>query len=192
MTRVLKMAVSLVSTAAEAVGVKGTCSVVSVGRGTCWPTIHADVSGSSLYSLRTKTRSNLIRLVGELLSCRHTSCTCLILCRRAGRRHCAFAIVCPMAHSTASSPLGFRFKSFSRRRRSSDDRCVGRTGYLPLPFPLLLLFPFPFVLSERKVSLCTRLYQLCTCFRIEIVVPCISEKSNCVQFSCLGQSHVRY
>ena len=148
MTRVLKMAVSLVSTAAEAVGVKGTCSVVSVGRGTCWPTIHADVSGSSLYSLRTKTRSNLIRLVGELLSCRHTSCTCLILCRRAGRRHCAFAIVCPMAHSTASSPLGFALNhSAVVDGRPTTDVSVEQ-GICPCPF--LCFYFFLFHLSFPK------------------------------------------
>ena len=58
--------------------------------------------------VNNKTRSYLIRSVGELLSCGHTSCTCLILCRRAGGRHYTFAIVCPMSLSTAGSTLGFR------------------------------------------------------------------------------------
>ena len=45
-----------------------------------------------------ETHSGLIRLVDKLLSCRHTSCTCLILCRRAGRRrHCTFAIIGPVS-----------------------------------------------------------------------------------------------
>ena len=50
--------------------------------------------------VKNKTRSNLIRSVGKLLSCGHTNCTCLILCRRTGRRHCAFALVCPVSLST--------------------------------------------------------------------------------------------
>ena len=45
---------------------------------------------------KNKTLSSLTLLIGCLLSCRHTSCTCLILCRRAGGRHCAFAVVCPV------------------------------------------------------------------------------------------------
>ena len=47
--------------------------------------------------VKTETHCSLIRSVGKLLSFRHTSCTCLILCRRAGRRHCAFEIICPMS-----------------------------------------------------------------------------------------------
>ena len=54
------------------------------------------------------------------------------------------------------------FNSVSRRRRSSNDRCDGRTGYLPLPLTFAFTFSFSFVLSEGKVCLCTRLYQLCT------------------------------
>ena len=38
----------LMSTAAEAVEVKGVCLADSVGKGTCWPTVYADVSRSSL------------------------------------------------------------------------------------------------------------------------------------------------
>ena len=60
-----------------------------------------------------QTHSSLIRLVGKLLSCRHSSCTCLILCRRAGRRHSTCAL------STKN------FSSFNRRRRSSNDSVVG-------------------------------------------------------------------
>ena len=53
----------------------GSCRS-QAGRGSSCPTIHADVSGSSLYSLRT--HSGPIRLAGKMLSCRHTSCTCLM------------------------------------------------------------------------------------------------------------------
>ena len=85
MARSLKVAVFLVSTAAESVGVKGICSVASVSRGAFWPTIYADVSVNVV--VENKTRSNLVRLVGKMLSCRHTSGTCLVLRRRVGRRH---------------------------------------------------------------------------------------------------------
>ena len=43
--------------------------------------------------VKNKSRSNLIRSVSKLLSCGHASCTCSILCRRTGGRHCAFAVV---------------------------------------------------------------------------------------------------
>ena len=59
--------------------------------------------------VKNEAHCSLIRLIGSLLSRRHASCTYLALCRRTGGRHCAFAIVCPMSLSTASSTLGFRF-----------------------------------------------------------------------------------
>ena len=62
--------------------------------------------------VENETHSSLIRMVGKLLSCRHASCTCLILCRRAGRRHCTFAISCPMSLSTTTTTFGFRFRFF--------------------------------------------------------------------------------
>ena len=46
--------------------------------------------------VKNKTRCKLIRSVGKLRSCGHTSCACLILCRRTGGRHCAFAVVFPV------------------------------------------------------------------------------------------------
>ena len=187
MTRTLKVAVSLASTAAEAVGVKGICSIVSVGRGMFRPTIHADVSGSSLYSFKNETRSSLIRLIGLLLSCRHTSCTCLILCRRTGGRHCAFAIVCPMFLSTRSRTLGFHLSFLSAVVDDPPMTDVTvEQGICPC---LCLCFSFSYVLSEGQVSLCTRLYQLCTHLRIKIIVPCVCKNSNRVQFSCLENSN---
>ena len=75
--------------------------------------------------VKNETHCSLIRSVGKLLPCRHTSCTCLMFCGRVGGRHCAFAIVCPMSLSTAGSTLGFPlFNSFSRRQRSSTSPCL--------------------------------------------------------------------
>ena len=97
---------------------------------------------------------SLIRSVGKMLSCRQTSCTLLILCRRAGGRHCAFAIVCPMSLSTASPPV--------TDVTVEQDIC-------PCPYICFYLYLFPFSFpSKKKVSLCTRLYQFCTHFWIKI------------------------
>ena len=49
----------------------------------------------------------------------------------------------------------------------------------------LVPLSFPISFPVREVNLCASLYQLCTHFRIKIVVPCTSEKSNRVQFSRL-------
>ena len=62
--------------------------------------------------VENKTRSRLVRLVGKMLPCRHTSCTCLFLCWRTGKRHCAFAIICPMSLSTTNSTFGFCLQFF--------------------------------------------------------------------------------
>ena len=59
----------------------------------------------------------------------------------------------------------------------------------PCPHHVLCLY-LSLSPSHRKVSLCARLYQLRTYFRVKIVVPCISEKSNRVQFSCLENSNI--
>ena len=93
--------------------------------------------------VKNKTRFNLTRSVGKLLSCRNTSCTCLILCGRAGGRHCAFANFRPMSLSTASSTLGFCFFNLSAvvDGLPMTDATVEQNI---LPLPLLLPIPFPF------------------------------------------------
>ena len=99
MIRALKVAVSLVLTAAEAVGVKGTCSVVSVGRCTCWPTMYTDVSGSSLYSLKTKH--------APIWFARSVSC-CLVAIRAARVWFCVDELEEDIAHSRSFAQCPFR------------------------------------------------------------------------------------
>ena len=88
--------------------------------------------------VQNKTRSNLIRSVGKLLSCGHTSCTCLILRRRTGGRQCALAVVVSL--STASSTLGLRFQ-FSQASSSVLQRS-NWVSALSLSFAFSLSFSF--------------------------------------------------
>ena len=137
-------------------GGKGTCSVASRGRGKCCPN-HTCGCVRIIAVVKNKTHSNLIRSVGKLLWCGHASCTCLILCRRTGGRHCAFAVVSPASLRPQARHSVFAFGSLRRRRRSSNERCASRTGH-HCPF----LHPI-----EKKASLCARLHQLRTCFGIK-------------------------
>ena len=138
--------------------------------------------------VENEAHSNLVRLVGKMLSCR----TCLVLCGRAGRKHCTFAISnspnVPFDHK--HDIRFFAFSSFSLRRRSSDHRCDGPNNTSALVLTFGFAFTFALFLSEGMVGLCTRLYQLCTNFGIKIIVPCISEKSNRVRFSCLENNNI--
>ena len=59
---------------------------------------------------------------------------------------------------------------------------------LPLPLPLPL--PFPFSFPKGKVSLCARLYQLCTHFRVKIIILRVCKNKNHIQFSCLENSNI--
>ena len=157
MARSSKVAVFLMSKAAEAVGVKGICSVGSVGKGTFKPTLYADVSGSSLCSLRTNHTPTwiLVPLVGKVLS--GSPCELYV----SGFVWTSSKKTLHIRHQLPDVPFRpqarhsvFAFSSLSRRRRSSNDRCDGQTRYLPLPLPLpmplALPFPLPFSFPKEK------------------------------------------
>ena len=148
--RSLKVAVFLMPTAAEVVGVKGICSGASVGRGTFSPTIFADVPRSSLFSLRTKRNATWFAWL-EI---------CIRVAKRAVRVwFCADELEEDIAHSRsfAQCPFRpqarhsvFRLQFFQSSSKVSDDRCDGRTGYLPLPLPFALPLPFPLSFPKEK------------------------------------------
>ena len=98
-----------------------------------------------------ETHSDLVRLVGNMHSCRQTSCTCLVLCRRAGRRHGTFAIICPMSLSTTSTTFGFlpSVLSVVVDGPLMTDVTVEQ-DYLPLPLPFALRLPFPLSFPTEK------------------------------------------
>ena len=139
------------------------------------------------------THSGLIHLVGKMLACLHTSCTCLVLCRRAGRRHCTFAIICPNVPFDHKHEIRFlpSVLLVVADGLQTTDATVEQ-GICPLPFFFFAFsLSFSFVLSQKKeISLCTCLYQLCTHLRVKIIVPCVSAKCNCIQFSCLENSSI--
>ena len=77
-----------------------------------------------------------VRLIGQMLSCRHRSSTCVVWIDEleqdiAYSRSC---VQCPFRPQARHSV--FAISSFNRRWRSSSDKCDGRTGYLPLLWPL--------------------------------------------------------
>ena len=99
-----------------------------------------------------------VRLVGQMLSCRHRSWIDVLEQDIAYSRSC---VQCPFRPQARHSVFAFSF--CNRRRRSSIDKCDGRTGYLSLLWPLPLPVPFSFW------------NQLCTYFWIKIFVPRIGE-----------------
>ena len=90
--------------------------------------------------------------------------------------HCPFR---PQARHSV-----FALNYFSRRRQSSSDKRDGRTGYLAFALT------FSSVLPERKASSHIGLYQLCTHFRVKIIVSRVGEQCNSIQFGCLENSNI--
>ena len=100
----------------------------------------------------------------------------------AHSRSCAQCPFRPQARHSV-----FAFSSLNRRRSSNDKmRQSNRVSALALAFA----FTCSLVLSEGKVSLYIGLYQLCTYFRVKLIVPRVGKKSNFIQFSCLQNSDV--
>ena len=188
MARTSKVALFLMSTAAEAVTVISICSVGSGGKGTFLTNQKCGCIGIVTVFVENETLSDLVRLVGKMLSCRHTSCTCLVSCRRAVRRHCTFVIICPMSLFDYKHDIRFLPSVLSVVVGGPPTRDVwaNRISALALAFAFTITLSFP----KGKVSLCTRWYELCTHLRVKIVVPRVGKKSNRIQFSCLEKSNI--
>ena len=112
--------------------------------------------------VENETHSSLLRFVGKLLSCHHSCCTCLVLRRRTGRRHCTFSIMrpCPFRPQARHPWFLPSVLSVVVDGPPTTD-ATGEQDICPCPY-LRPLFTFAFYLSERKVKLCICLYQLCT------------------------------
>ena len=131
--------------------------------------------------IENETLCGLPRLAGQMSLCRHTSSACLGFRKQNDWKHCAFVIMCPMSFTTA----GITFSSFFQFPQIADeDRSNGKhdepTGNLPLP----LLLPFSFHQRNESSYIC--FHQLPANFWVKISVPCVSETSNCTEFSCLA------
>ena len=173
----------------KTVGVRGNCSVGSVGASTCWPTIYADESGSSLLSLKTEHAPTWFAWLER--------CCCVVI-----RVVCVWLFVDELERdfvnlrSFAQCPFRplarhsvFAFSSSIRRRRSSltVTDVTGEQDICPCLYLCLHLCLSPF---QRKGKLAHSLVQIVhslqgqdhrpTCRQDEQLCP-IQVHSNIIQ-----------
>ena len=91
--------------------------------------------------VENETHSDLVRLVGKILSCRHTSC----------KRTLRIRDHLPNVPFDHKHDIRFLLSILSVVVDCPPTTDVtGEQGYLPLPLPLALSFPFPFSFPKER------------------------------------------
>ena len=118
--------------------------------------------------------------------CRHSGCTCLVLRRRTGALH----IHDHAPNVSFDRKHGIQFSLSVLSVVVDDPPVTNVMDEQGICLALAFTFTFSLLFSEGMVSLYIGLYQLCTHFRVNTIVPRASEKCNCIQFSGLHNSDI--